>query len=592
LVEKPVPKGEILFGFGYIAYVCLHSIPTDFHIVYLFLAMSLFLRVLPFFCVTFFLLPVAFAQDIASYEKAVTKRDMERASEQALELAEYYIKQRNGRDAKDYYYKATLHAQQIRGIKKQAAMLKHIGASAGRYAAMNSEALEALRVSAEKYKSSGDFVGAADANYLGGRIQSNAGNQKYAIRLLSSAKKEYFNYKQIDKLQKTYEALADAYEKMGNTAKAEEYRRLASESRNTRYASVNSRRSEYQRKMEMTNNIDSLNLYRAQYDSINAIAAKANEELDAKLKTLQEKEAEIEQHKEENEKLTDKLTAEELANQRLTLIIAISIGAAIVVLILAIFAVLQRNTAVRARKQLAEQNQEILAQKEEIDSQKQLVEKEKDKAENLLLNILPRATADELKEKGEATPRHYNQVSVIFTDFKGFTHIAEKMTPEELLQELNKCFYRFDEICDEYGVEKIKTIGDAYMCAAGIPTANDTNPIDAVKAGLAMQEFMHQWKEEKIAQGEPYFELRLGIHTGPLVAGVVGKNKFAYDIWGDAVNLAARMESSGEVGKVNISGGTYELVKEHFDCTYRGKIEAKNKGEVDMYFVNGAHWYM
>jgi len=554
--------------------------------------MSLFLRVLPFFCVTFFLLPVAFAQDIASYEKAVTKRDMERASEQALELAEYYIKQRNGRDAKDYYYKATLHAQQIRGIKKQAAMLKHIGASAGRYAAMNSEALEALRVSAEKYKSSGDFVGAADANYLGGRIQSNAGNQKYAIRLLSSAKKEYFNYKQIDKLQKTYEALADAYEKMGNTAKAEEYRRLASESRNTRYASVNSRRSEYQRKMEMTNNIDSLNLYRAQYDSINAIAAKANEELDAKLKTLQEKEAEIEQHKEENEKLTDKLTAEELANQRLTLIIAISIGAAIVVLILAIFAVLQRNTAVRARKQLAEQNQEILAQKEEIDSQKQLVEKEKDKAENLLLNILPRATADELKEKGEATPRHYNQVSVIFTDFKGFTHIAEKMTPEELLQELNKCFYRFDEICDEYGVEKIKTIGDAYMCAAGIPTANDTNPIDAVKAGLAMQEFMHQWKEEKIAQGEPYFELRLGIHTGPLVAGVVGKNKFAYDIWGDAVNLAARMESSGEVGKVNISGGTYELVKEHFDCTYRGKIEAKNKGEVDMYFVNGAHWYM
>jgi len=572
---------------------CVYTAPRPiFNIVYLFLAMSLFLRVLLFFCVTFFLLPVAFAQDIASYEKTVAKRDMERASEQALELAEYHIKQRNGRDAKDYYYKATLHAQQIRGIKKQAAMLKRIGASAGRYAAMNSEALEALRVSAEKYKSSGDFVGAADANYLGGRIQSNTGNQKYAIRLLSSAKKEYFNYKQIDKLQKTYEALADAYEKMGNTAKAEEYRRLASESRNTRYASVNSRRSEYQRKMEMTNNIDSLNLYRAQYDSINAIAAKANEELDAKLKTLQEKEAEIEQHKEENEKLTDKLTAEELANQRLTLIIAISIGAAIVVLILAIFAVLQRNTAVRARKQLAEQNQEILAQKEEIDSQKQLVEKEKDKAENLLLNILPRATADELKEKGEATPRHYNQVSVIFTDFKGFTHIAEKMTPEELLQELNKCFYRFDEICDEYGVEKIKTIGDAYMCAAGIPTANDTNPVDAVKAGLAMQEFMHQWKEEKIAQGEPYFELRLGIHTGPLVAGVVGKNKFAYDIWGDAVNLAARMESSGEVGKVNISGGTYELVKEHFDCTYRGKIEAKNKGEVDMYFVNGAHWYM
>lgn len=572
--------------------VFAYTLRLYFYIVYLFLAMSLFLRASLLLCIAFFYSFSAFAQDVAAYEAAVAKRDMERASVYALSLAEHYIQQRNGRDAKDYYYKATLHAQQIRGIKKQAEMLKRIGASAGRYQAMNTEALDALRVSAEKYKGSGDMVGAADANYLGGRIQSNSGNQKNAIRLLTSAKKEYFNYKQIDKLQKTYEALADAYEKMGNTSKAEEYRRLARESRNTRYAGVNSRRSEYQRKLEMTTDEDSLKIFKAQLDSINGIAAEASKELDEKLAELKQRESEIAKHKEENEQLTNELSDKEIANQRLTLIIYISVGAGLIVLILAIFAVLQRNAAVRARKQLAEQNQEILAQKEEIDSQKQLIEKEKDKAENLLLNILPRATADELKEKGEATPRHYDSVSVIFTDFKGFTHIAEKMTPVELLEELNKCFYRFDEICDEYGVEKIKTIGDAYMCAAGIPMANDTNPIDAVKAGLAMQEFMHQWKEEKMAKGEPYFELRLGIHTGPLVAGVVGKNKFAYDIWGDAVNLAARMESSGEVGKVNISGETYELVKEHFDCTYRGKIEAKNKGEVDMYFVNGAHWYM
>lgn len=555
--------------------------------------MSLFLRVLPLFFVSLFFSPVvALGQDTAPYERAIKKKDMEKASSEALTLAEYYMKQRNGRDAKDYYYKATLHAQQIRGVKKQAAMLKRIGASAGQYKAMSSEALEALRVSAEKYKGSGDVVGAADANYLGGRVQSNVGNQKYAIRLLTSAKKEYFNHKQIDKLQKTYEALADAHEKMGNSAKAEEYRRLANESRNTRYANLNSRASEYERKMELTDNVDLLKIFKAQLDSINTIAANANEELEAKLKVLEQQEQKIGEQEEENKKLSGELSDKEVANQRLTLIIYISVGAALIVLILAVFAVLQRNTAVRARKQLAEQNQEILAQKEEIDAQKHVIEKEKDKAENLLLNILPRETANELKEKGSATPRHYNSVSVIFTDFKGFTHIAEKMSPEELLEELNKCFYRFDEICDEYGVEKIKTIGDAYMCAAGIPTANDTNPVDAVKAGLAMQEFMHQWKEEKIAQGEPYFELRLGVHTGPLVAGVVGKNKFAYDIWGDAVNLAARMESSGEVGKVNISGDTYELVKEHFDCTYRGKIEAKNKGEVDMYFVNGAHWYM
>jgi len=217
---------------------------------------------------------------------------------------------------------------------------------------------------------------------------------------------------------------------------------------------------------------------------------------------------------------------------------------------------------------------------------KRIIEHEKDRSDKLLLNILPEETADELKNKGSATPKHYDKVSVLFTDFKGFTKIAEKLTPQELVEELNQCFLEFDKIIDKHNLEKIKTIGDAYMCAGGIPVANDTNPIDIVKAGLEIKEYMENLKKEREARGEDYWELRIGIHTGSVIAGVVGKNKFAYDIWGDAVNTASRMESSGIPGLVNISGTTYKLIKDKFECTYRGKIQAKNKGEIDMYIVD------
>jgi adenylate cyclase len=215
-----------------------------------------------------------------------------------------------------------------------------------------------------------------------------------------------------------------------------------------------------------------------------------------------------------------------------------------------------------------------------------IIAEEKDRSEKLLLNILPAETAQELKEKGIATPKSYERVSVLFTDFKGFTKIAEKLTAKQLIEELNYCFFEFDKIIDKHNLEKIKTIGDAYMCAGGIPVANDTNPVDIVRAGLEIKKFMDKLREDREKQGKDYWELRIGIHTGEVVAGVVGKNKFAYDIWGDAVNTASRMESSGIPGQVNISGFTYELVKDHFDCTYRGKIQAKNKGEIDMYIVD------
>lgn len=209
---------------------------------------------------------------------------------------------------------------------------------------------------------------------------------------------------------------------------------------------------------------------------------------------------------------------------------------------------------------------------------------QKEKTEDLLLNILPRETAEELKVKGHATTRHYNMASVMFTDFKDFTKISESIKPTELISELDTCFKKFDDIIEKYGLEKIKTIGDSYMCAGGVPKADDFNPIRITLAALEICEFMDQRIKNKKAIAP--FEIRIGIHTGPITAGVVGKKKFAYDIWSDTVNTASRMESSGKVGMVNVSGTTHEFIKTYFDCTHRGKIEAKNKGEIDMYFVN------
>ena len=220
-------------------------------------------------------------------------------------------------------------------------------------------------------------------------------------------------------------------------------------------------------------------------------------------------------------------------------------------------------------------------------SQRNRISKEKKRSDRLLLNILPEETAEELKATGTAKAKSFEMVSVLFTDFKNFTQASELLTPEELVAEINLCYSEFDRIITRHGVEKIKTIGDSYMCAGGLPLTNETNPFDVISAGLEMVQFVERNKQDKIAQGLPYFELRLGVHTGPVVAGIVGIKKFSYDIWGDTVNTASRMESSGEVGKVNISGSTYELVKDKFICTHRGKVQAKNKGMIDMYFVEG-----
>ncbi|MCR9143227.1 MAG: GAF domain-containing protein [bacterium] len=215
------------------------------------------------------------------------------------------------------------------------------------------------------------------------------------------------------------------------------------------------------------------------------------------------------------------------------------------------------------------------------------VEIERQKSDQLLRNILPETVAEELKEHGRVQPMIYESVSVMFTDFVGFTTIAESMAPDDLLEELDGCFTQFDDVVAHQGMEKLKTIGDAYMSCGGLPTPNKTHAIDACLAALEFQAFMNQMREIKSSLNLPFWQLRLGIHSGPVMAGVVGKNKFAYDIWGDTVNTASRMESSGAAGRVNISGATYEMVKYFFSCEHRGKVQAKGKGEMDMYFLNG-----
>jgi len=213
--------------------------------------------------------------------------------------------------------------------------------------------------------------------------------------------------------------------------------------------------------------------------------------------------------------------------------------------------------------------------------------KEMDKIENLLANVLPKDAADELKLKGKVAKKKYKMATVLFSDIQGFTKIAEEMNPEKLIDELDTFFYHFDSVAEKYNIEKIKTIGDAYMCAGGIPDKNRTNPIEVVLAAIEMQEYMRKLKNEAKSRGQNFWDIRIGVHTGPIIAGVVGQKKLSYDIWGDTVNTASRMESSGEAGKVNISGSTYEFVKGFFICEYRGKMPVKYKGEIDMYFVNG-----
>ena len=212
-----------------------------------------------------------------------------------------------------------------------------------------------------------------------------------------------------------------------------------------------------------------------------------------------------------------------------------------------------------------------------------LLDKEKKRSDNLLLNILPEEVASQLKDTGAAAAKRFDDVTVLFTDFVNFTEAGERMKPEALIEELHTCFKKFDEITGKYGVEKIKTIGDAYLAVAGLPSVDPQHAEHIVRAALDINTFM----QDRLAKlGNSTFAIRIGIHSGSVVAGIVGVKKFAYDIWGDTVNTAARMEQNSEAGKINISQTTYELVKDKFSCEYRGEIDAKGKGMLKMYYVS------
>ncbi len=214
-----------------------------------------------------------------------------------------------------------------------------------------------------------------------------------------------------------------------------------------------------------------------------------------------------------------------------------------------------------------------------------ILDKKNEEIEKLLLNILPAEVANELKTEGHSTPKYYEEVSVLFTDFKSFTKMADKLSPQELVAELNECFIAFDDIIHKHQLEKIKTIGDSYMCAGGIPKPNPDHVKNIVNAAFDILLYMENWNRQRANKNQAPWELRIGIHVGPVVAGVVGKTKYAYDIWGSTVNVASRMESNGEPGQINVSENVYDIIKSDYNCQYRGKITAKNIGEIDMYFV-------
>lgn len=236
--------------------------------------------------------------------------------------------------------------------------------------------------------------------------------------------------------------------------------------------------------------------------------------------------------------------------------------------------------------QVYNRTREIEEQREKIEKQKKLLEEEKKKADELLYKILPDEVADELKHTGKSTIRHYREVSVMFTDFKGFTKIADNMGPQELVQRLENHFMMFDKIVHKHQITPIKTVGDSYMAAGGVPLRNKEHPVLITLAALEIQRYMQE--RIKIAKEEKrdFWELRVGIDTGPIIAGVIGTERIAYDIWGDTVNVASRMEMTSEQGRVNITGRTHEHIKPFFNCSFRGKVLAKNKGYINMYYVD------
>lgn len=424
----------------------------------------------------------------------------------------------------------------------------------------------------EIWKQLDDLPGQAQVYINMGDAYKHTGEYPVALRYLQMAEEICLSLNDEQGLMEVYNTMGDVHGRAGRLNLALEYTqkyyKTAQETGDEKYiqgaykdfAEVYAAMGHFPEAYEWRVKYDELKYYRMNV-RIGVSFARKEE-----LFTDERKQEEIERQRQEL-----RIRDAELATAR-TRQYALLGGAAALLLLAAL---LFNRNRIRARA-----NRELAAKNDAI-------QRERERADRLLKNILPEKTAEELKLHNAVQPVRYESVTVMFTDFKGFTKIAEQVSPEELIQELDDCFRLFDTIVEKYGLEKIKTIGDAYMCAGGLPTPNETHPADAVNAALDMLQGLDARMQQNAAKGKPVFEMRIGIHTGPVVAGVVGSHKFAYDIWGDTVNTAARLEQGGAAGKINISETTYQRIRHLFECTFRGKLAAKNKGEIEMYFVDG-----
>ncbi len=522
----------------------------------------------------------SFAQGLETqYRAAINKGRPNQAGKLAYQIGQGYYRQGNTSEAINYFDQAVKYSANVKdyeNLGKIYASLAEIYKQKRDYDA----AVFNYKKASKAYDWLGDKKKAALYHYLEGVMYAETGKYDAAIEVFKTTLREANTANSSQLVLQITTDLSKIYRKKGDISNANLYESVKEEIKDQAQDVI---ALEEQKDAVL---IDSATVTKIELEKKKKVAENISERQKVKTLTIEELLERGNIKSDSLERLHATTVAGREADKKLfTYIVA---GAAALAIILIVFIIVQSSTVrakKKANKELASANYELAAKNEEIEQQKEMIEKEKERSETLLLNILPREIAEELKHNIEVRPRSYDQVSVIFTDFKGFTQAAELLSPEELIDELAECFSEFDTICERWNLERIKTIGDAYMCAGGVPTSNYTNPVDAVSAAMEMQEVIEQLKQKKILQGKPYFEMRLGIHTGAVVAGVVGKKRFAYDIWGDTVNLAARMESSGEVGRVNISEYTYSLVRDYFFCSYRGKVQAKNKGEVDMYFV-------
>jgi class 3 adenylate cyclase len=542
----------------------------------------LLISVLPGLTAPVFSQVINYADSVGKYHDLMTTGDHMQAAQLAYNIAEFYAMHDSLVYAKKFYNYAFNEAGKVnqrvleaRSIYKQGIMEKKM-AESGRYALEQEQ--EYLKESIKNLKKAHSMFQKAkmEGSYEdvltlinGGEAQFVLGDYKEAVKALNLAFKNAQKNRYDDLAYKSSDLLMQCFAEL-NDADSEAHFEAINKSYQDFFISKDSlvQTVEKVEKLESTNEMQKteLDLKKSEIDNMNLRLA-------SEIANAEKNEAIIKQNALERKMMIG------------------GIGIIFIFLIVSIIAFQYKN---KTNRKLERQNKQILEQKSVIERRQKELKAEKTRTDALLLNILPAPIAKELQEKKKVTPRFYKMVTVMFTDFKGFTNIAADMSPGEIVRELDICFVAFDQIIEKYEqsvgrkcVEKIKTIGDGYMCAGGVPIENDTNPHDVVKVALALVQYMEARKQEKIRRNEPYFEIRIGINTGPVVAGVVGKKKFAYDIWGDAVNLASRMESSGEAGKVNISGETFKYIENQFFFTHRGKINAKNKGEVDMYFVDG-----